>query len=90
MDCSDTKDTSRYTKRLRLRIEESVIKERFRIAKPGMKITYHIGNLCIDAEGDEKLQEIRKLVSDWASIGMVSLVQRKIAAYSYEYYAVVR
>ena len=85
-----TKDTTAFSERAKLKIGIDEIRERFKLAKTGTRITYHIGFLCVDAEGDRKLCEVRKLVADWAMLGMVSLVQRKIANYSYEYVAEVR
>ena len=84
------KDRVAFTERAKLKIDIEEIRERFKKAKTGTRITYHIGFLCVDAEDDCRLCEVRKLVSDWESVGLVSLVQRKIANYSYEYYAEVR
>ena len=83
-------DITAFTSRTKLRISEKEIRERFRLSKRGLRITYHIGFLCVDAESDVSLREIRKLVSDWSNLGFVSLVQRKRAGYCYEYYAEVR
>ena len=69
---------------------EEDLRETFRKSVRGQKIHYHTGFMAIEAEADTKLAALRKIVSDWAAMGMVSLVQRKVAPYSYEYYAVVR
>lgn len=71
-------------------VEIEEIRERLRTSQKGTRIKYHTGFLCRDAEGNKKLGEIRKLVLDWASVGIVALVQRKLANDSYEYYAEVR
>lgn len=68
---------------------EDELRNTFRKSEKGHKIHYYTGFMAIEAETDERIATVRKVVADWASMGMVSLTQRRIAPYAYEYYAVV-
>lgn len=66
------------------------IREKFHSAKKGNRVAYHIGFLCRDAERSARVREIRKMVSEWESLGLASLVQRKLGNYRYEYFVVAK
>lgn len=82
-------DTEAFKKRVKLKFSENALRDLIRRGDRGAKVTYHIGFLCIDAEVDSEVRSVQKTVLEFASLGLVRLMQRKLAAYSYEYYVVV-
>lgn len=71
-------------------VTETELRSAFAAAVKGEKLVYYTGFLARDAETDPRVASLRKTVVGWHVAGRVTLVQKKLAEYSYEYYALVR
>lgn len=65
-------------------------RDTLRRVRPGMWITYHIGDLFIDRAADRRLNALAHSIYEAYENGLVELVRRKLGPHMYEYFAVKR
>lgn len=77
---------TRYSKPV---MTEDDLRHCFSKARKGEKILYYTGFLAEDAKTERAVARLRKVVTDWMSLGLVVTTQRRLEQYSYEYYIVI-
>ena len=80
-------DVKAYKKRFFAPVSIEDIKVAYAIVCRGSSFRYHTGFLSMDVEKHKELAEIRDQINEWVSLGTITITQRKLADYSYEYCA---